>query len=135
MRQNHVVTHLSLGTRHSLFSPSLEWLASLSEDEFRELFRGSAIKRTKWRGLVRNACIALGNSGLRPAGCHSESRLAGTKNPSSADAIGAAGRPVPAQEETSNYDRVVVLLKHLAASGDAVIAEHARWALVLLRHE
>jgi epoxyqueuosine reductase len=49
----------------SLFFPRLEWLASLSEAEFREAFRASPIKRTKWRGLVRNACIALGNSGLR----------------------------------------------------------------------
>jgi epoxyqueuosine reductase len=39
-------------------------LASLSELEFREKFRGSPIKRAKWRGLMRNACIALGNSGL-----------------------------------------------------------------------
>jgi epoxyqueuosine reductase len=46
----------------SLFLPRLEWLASLSEPEYREAFRGSPIKRTKWRGLVRNACIALGNS-------------------------------------------------------------------------
>ena len=46
----------------SLFLPRLEWLASLGEQEFREKFRGSAIKRTKWRGLVRNACIALGNA-------------------------------------------------------------------------
>ena len=49
----------------SLFLPRLEWLAGLSESEFRELFRGSPIKRTKWRGLIRNACIALGNSGVR----------------------------------------------------------------------
>jgi epoxyqueuosine reductase len=49
----------------SLFLPRLEWLAALSEEEFREVFRGSPIKRTKWRGLVRNACIALGNSGIR----------------------------------------------------------------------
>ena len=46
----------------SLFLPRLEWLASLSEQQFRDKFRGSAVKRTKWRGLVRNACIALGNS-------------------------------------------------------------------------
>jgi epoxyqueuosine reductase len=50
----------------SLFSPELEWLISLSEEEFRAVFRGSPVKRTKWRGLVRNACIAIGNSGLRP---------------------------------------------------------------------
>jgi epoxyqueuosine reductase len=51
---------------HSLFSPDLEWLIALSEEEFRAVFRGSPVKRAKWRGLVRNACVAIGNSGLRP---------------------------------------------------------------------
>jgi epoxyqueuosine reductase len=46
----------------SLFRPSLTALAGLSEDEYKAAFRGSAIKRTKHRGIVRNACIALGNS-------------------------------------------------------------------------
>jgi epoxyqueuosine reductase len=50
----------------SFYLPRLEWLLGLSETDFRELFRGSPVKRTKWRGLMRNACIALGNSGLRP---------------------------------------------------------------------
>ncbi len=50
----------------SLFAPEIEWLAALSEEEFRDVFRGSAVKRTKWRGLVRNACVALGNSAARP---------------------------------------------------------------------
>jgi len=50
---------------HSLFSPDLEWLLSLTEDEFGEVFRRSPVKRTKWRGLVRNACVAIGNSELR----------------------------------------------------------------------
>lgn len=50
----------------SLLQPSLEWLAGLSEEKFREVFRGSAVKRTKWAGLVRNACVALGNSEIRP---------------------------------------------------------------------
>jgi len=45
----------------ALFQPSLEWLARMSEKEFRANFRGNAIKRAKWKGLVRNACIALGN--------------------------------------------------------------------------
>jgi epoxyqueuosine reductase len=48
----------------SLLLPRLERLAAMDETEFRHVFRGSAIKRTKWRGLVRNACIALGNSKL-----------------------------------------------------------------------
>jgi epoxyqueuosine reductase len=53
-------------TETSLLQPSLEWLAGMGEPEFRELFRGSAVKRTKWAGLVRNACVALGNSRVRP---------------------------------------------------------------------
>jgi epoxyqueuosine reductase len=54
----------SESAERSLLLPSLEWLAALDETEFRRLFRGSAIKRTKWRGIVRNACTALGNSEL-----------------------------------------------------------------------
>jgi epoxyqueuosine reductase len=46
----------------TLFAPELEWLASLSQEEFSTVFRHSAVKRAKWRGLVRNACVALGNS-------------------------------------------------------------------------
>jgi len=47
---------------HSLLAPDLEWLAGLDEQQFRRIFRASAIKRTKWQGLVRNACLALGNT-------------------------------------------------------------------------
>jgi epoxyqueuosine reductase len=50
----------------SLFLPRLEWLAGMNEEQFRSTFRGNPIKRTKWRGLVRNACIALGNSASLP---------------------------------------------------------------------
>jgi len=58
----------------SLLRPRLESLLSLSEKEFRELFRGSPLKRTKWLGLVRNACIAAGNSKLTP-GSKSHARI------------------------------------------------------------
>lgn len=43
--------------------PQLIPLLSLTEAEFRERFRSSPIKRTKRRGLLRNVCVALGNSG------------------------------------------------------------------------
>jgi epoxyqueuosine reductase len=69
----------------------------MSEEEFREIFRHSPVKRTKWRGLVRNACVAIGNSGLRP------------------------GQP--------GYAKIAARLSELAASGDAILAEHAQWAL------
>jgi epoxyqueuosine reductase len=46
----------------SLLAPELEWLAGLNQRQFSEIFRRSAVKRAKWRGLVRNACVALGNA-------------------------------------------------------------------------
>ena len=38
-------------------------LVTMDEPTFRERFRGSPVKRTKRRGLVRNAALALGNIG------------------------------------------------------------------------
>ncbi len=58
----------------SLFLPRLEWLAALDEEEYRAVFRGSPVKRTKWRGLVRNACIALGNSRV-PRGTRTHEKI------------------------------------------------------------
>jgi epoxyqueuosine reductase len=81
----------------SLFAPELETLASLTREEFSTIFRGSALKRAKWRGMVRNACVALGNSGI--------------------------------PWDSTAHQRVIGLLERLAGSDDAVIAEHARWAL------
>ena len=72
----------------SLFLPRLEWLAAMTEEQFRATFRGSPIKRTKWRGLVRNACIALGNSAPKPGtphyarSCTLLNRLAASPEPS-----------------------------------------------------
>jgi epoxyqueuosine reductase len=49
--------------RPQLVNPDLEWLARLSLDEFREVFRGTPVKRAKHAGLLRNVAIAMGNSG------------------------------------------------------------------------
>lgn len=51
--------------REGLVNPALEWLGQITEDEFREKFRGSPIRRAKRSGLRRNAVIAMGNSGDR----------------------------------------------------------------------
>ena len=52
------------------FNPPLESLANLTADEFREFFRRSPLQRARYRGLLRNVAVAMGNSGLpkfRPA--------------------------------------------------------------------
>jgi epoxyqueuosine reductase len=51
--------------REGLVNPALEWLAGITAEEFREKFRGSAVRRAKRSGLRRNAVIAMGNSGDR----------------------------------------------------------------------
>ncbi len=90
-------------TNESLFAPALDWLASLDEEEFRKVFRGSPVKRTKWRGLIRNACVAVGNSRIT--------------------------------RENPAYRRIIRRLEQLATGNDAIIGEHAQWALEHLQHE
>ncbi len=74
-------------------APTLAWLLSLSEDDWRAATRRTALRRAKHRGLLRNALVAAGNSG-DPA-----------------------------------------LLPHVrrhAEGNDALLADHARWALTRL---
>jgi epoxyqueuosine reductase len=73
--------------------PSLAWILDLDESAWREATRRTALRRSKHRGLLRNALVAAGNSGCS--------------------------------------DLIPALRRH-AASDDAMIAEHARWALAQL---
>lgn len=43
------------------FAPPLEELAVLSEDEFRDIFRNSPVKRARYSGFLRNVTVAMGN--------------------------------------------------------------------------
>ena len=43
--------------------PALDWLLRMTEEEFRTVYRATAVLRTKRRGLARNAAVALGNIG------------------------------------------------------------------------
>jgi epoxyqueuosine reductase len=49
--------------RNDLEQPELIKLLSLDEKGFKERFKCSPILRTKRRGLLRNVCVALGNTG------------------------------------------------------------------------
>ena len=51
--------------REGLVNPALDELAAMSVEGFRERFRGSPIKRTKYAGFRRNVAVAMGNSGNR----------------------------------------------------------------------
>lgn len=44
-------------------APKLTDLLAMDDAAFRERFRGTPVPRTKRRGLLRNVCVALGNSG------------------------------------------------------------------------
>ncbi len=48
---------------HGYAAMDLLPLLSMTESEFRERFAGSAIRRAKYAGMLRNACVALGNIG------------------------------------------------------------------------
>jgi epoxyqueuosine reductase len=89
--------------RDKLFAPELAWLLGLSENDFREVFRASPVRRTKWRGLMRNACIAAANVGSAP------------------------GLP-----DDPEIGQLRECLHRVANSGDEMLAEHARWALAQL---
>jgi epoxyqueuosine reductase len=53
-----------LGEPSELFAPALDRMAALTETEFRQMFRRTPVKRTKYRCFLRNVAIAMGNSGL-----------------------------------------------------------------------
>jgi epoxyqueuosine reductase len=46
------------------FAPPLAELAALTPLQFRELFQGSPIARTRYQGFLRNVAIAMGNAAL-----------------------------------------------------------------------
>jgi epoxyqueuosine reductase len=53
----------SFQPRAGLLAPDLARLARMTIEDFRELFRKSPVKRTRYTGLMRNIMVAIGNSG------------------------------------------------------------------------
>ena len=62
-RRAAATTAPEFAARQHLVNPALEWLAAMDEDEFRQAFRRSPVKRAKFSGLRRNLAVAMGNSG------------------------------------------------------------------------
>lgn len=52
-----------LAARHDIAGLSLTEILDLTPARFAEVFRGTAIKRVKLTGLLRNACVVAGNLG------------------------------------------------------------------------
>jgi epoxyqueuosine reductase len=89
-RKAPVSPEAAFDAREGLFWPELETLLENSDDEWRRLIRGTAMKRAKVKGLVRNLMVVVGNSGAR----HLAPRL-----------------------------------RRFLTHEDAVVREHAEWAL------
>ncbi len=74
-------TEPAFAARH--FAPALHRLAALTEEEFRETFRNSPIRRARYAGFLRSVAIAMGNNGdarfrepLQKLAASSDSQLA-----------------------------------------------------------
>ena len=89
---------LSSDNVDSELTPFMPDLMALDDAAFSRRFTKSAIKRTKRRGLLRNAAVALGNSGNReavPVLAHTmEHELEAIVRSHSAWALGALGGPL-----------------------------------------
>ncbi len=96
---------LLLSSRYDVVDLSLLELLQMSQERFSEVFRKSPIKRTKLRGLLRNACIVAGNLG------DSSEWLEGVKG-----------------ERQLVTDQLVLLAEHEMA----MVRVHAVWAVFRL---
>ncbi len=108
--------------RERLDAPDLIELLEMDEGSFQDRFQGSPLKRARWVGIVRNAAVALGNSGeesaIAPLGRaldHVEPIIRGH----SAWALGRLGGPTAKK----------FLKERLAAESDAEVRVEIKAAL------
>lgn len=75
-------------------APTLDFLLTMDDDTFKATYAGSPVMRAGWTRMIRNACIAAGNSGI---------------------------------------DELVPLVERHVDARDAIVSEHARWAVERLQ--
>jgi len=61
--EDRVGLRARLQPRPEWLQPSLRWILELDEDRWRAATKGTALRRSKYRGLLRNALVVAGNSG------------------------------------------------------------------------
>ena len=61
-RKSPISADPELQPREELVNPSLEWLSSLDEQQWEQLFNGSPVRRAGFVGMKRNLAIAMGNA-------------------------------------------------------------------------
>jgi epoxyqueuosine reductase len=93
----------AFSARPSTVGVPLRDYLSLSDDEFRVLFRNSPIKRIKRRGFLRNVCVALGNVG-DPSDLAALERTAGDPEPLIAEHATWAIHQIRSRHGTSPSD-------------------------------
>jgi len=110
--------------------PNLVSLLRLDDDGFRQLFRKSPIKRTKRAGLLRNVCIAMGNSGNAVFVDHLLAVLEDKEPLIRGHAAWALGR----LSHANNYQRISTALSHqLTAEVDNDVREEIVLTIEYLR--
>ena len=110
--------------------PNLVSLLRLDDDGFRQLFRKSPIKRTKRAGLLRNVCIAMGNSGNDVFVDHLLAVLEDEEPLIRGHAAWALGR----LSHANNYQRLSTALHHqCCAEVDAGVCEEISVTIEYLR--
>ena len=61
-RKSPISIDPELEPREELVNPSLEWLASIDEQQWERLFNGSPVRRAGFLGFKRNLAVAMGNA-------------------------------------------------------------------------
>ena len=108
---------IRLRARAELVQPKLSELAKLNDAEFREIFRGSPIKRIGRDRFVRNVLIAIGNAGDAKLLPNVEELLDDPSPLVRAMAVWALHRLAPERAKALAHER------HAAEMDDAVRAE------------
>lgn len=108
-----------LEVRDGITGLSLREILTLTPGRYAEVFRGTGVKRLKLTGLLRNACVAAGNSGDRSLLGELVALAAHPAALVRAHAVWAVRRLAPAE-----WDRLLANPRLIEADGD-VLEEYA----------